>query len=110
MVGDLAGLHQEADYIPVLQSLRLQWQVGYASQAHHINLEKPTRYRNDKCLCCDITFTFFYFIEVSPAAQGASLTEGKRAKRGKKQDGSSSSPKQGSDGSENELDATGNNV
>nr|CAG4636156.1 EOG090X05QT [Eubosmina coregoni]SVE69782.1 EOG090X05QT [Eubosmina coregoni] len=47
--------------------------------------------------------------EVSPAAQGASLTEGKRAKRGKKQDGSSSSPKQGSDGSENELDATGNN-
>lgn len=48
--------------------------------------------------------------EVSPAAQGASLTEGKRAKRGKKQDGSSSSPKQGSDGSENELDATGNNA
>lgn len=46
--------------------------------------------------------------EVSPAAQGASLTEGKRAKRGKKQDGSSNSPKQGSDGSENELDATGN--
>nr|CAG4649313.1 EOG090X05QT [Scapholeberis mucronata]SVE93600.1 EOG090X05QT [Scapholeberis mucronata] len=45
--------------------------------------------------------------EVSPAAQGASLTEGKKAKRGKKQDGQSNSPKQGSDGSENELDATG---
>nr|CAG4641677.1 EOG090X05QT [Eurycercus lamellatus] len=47
--------------------------------------------------------------EMSPAAQGASLTEGKKAKRGKKQDGRSGSPKQGSDGgSENELDATGN--
>lgn len=46
-------------------------------------------------------------IEVNPAAQGASLTEGKKAKRGKKQDGQSNSPKQGSDGSENELDATG---
>lgn len=45
--------------------------------------------------------------EMSPAAQGASLTEGKKAKRGKKQDGQSNSPKQGSDGSENELDATG---
>lgn len=44
--------------------------------------------------------------EVSPAAQGASLTEGKKAKRGKKQDGQSNSPKQGSDGSENELDKT----
>lgn len=44
---------------------------------------------------------------MSPAAQGASLTEGKKAKRGKKQDGQSNSPKQGSDGSENELDATG---
>nr|CAG4634773.1 EOG090X05QT [Alona affinis] len=46
--------------------------------------------------------------EVSPAAQGASLTEGKKAKRGKKQDGQSGSPKQGSDGSENEQDATNN--
>ena len=44
---------------------------------------------------------------MSPAAQGASLTEGKKAKRGnKKQEGQSGSPKQGSDGSENELDAT----
>ena len=47
------------------------------------------------------------FPEMSPAAQGASLTEGKKAKRGKKQDGQSNSPKQNSDGSENELDATG---
>jgi len=45
--------------------------------------------------------------EVSPAAQGASLTEGKKAKRGKKQEGS---PKQGSDGSDNDVDAPGENV
>jgi translation initiation factor 5 len=44
--------------------------------------------------------------DASPAAQGASLTEGKKAKRGKKQDGRSGSPKQGSEGSENELDET----
>jgi translation initiation factor 5 len=44
--------------------------------------------------------------EVSPAAQGASLTEGKKAKRGKKQEGS---PKQGSDGSDNDVDAPGEN-
>nr|SVE86105.1 EOG090X05QT [Daphnia similis] len=42
--------------------------------------------------------------ELSPAAQGASLTEGKKAKRGKKSDGQSG--EKGSDGSENELDAT----
>nr|CAG4643191.1 EOG090X05QT [Ilyocryptus agilis] len=47
--------------------------------------------------------------ELSPLAQGASLTEGKKAKRGKKQEGQSGSPKQGSDNSENELDATGSN-
>ena len=47
-----------------------------------------------------------YCLDASPAAQGASLTEGKKAKRGKKQDGRSGSPKQGSEGSENELDET----
>nr|CAG4642498.1 EOG090X05QT [Evadne anonyx] len=41
--------------------------------------------------------------DVRPSTQGASLTEGKKAKRGKKQD---DQPKQGSDGSENELDGT----
>ena len=46
----------------------------------------------------------FLWSELSPAAQGASLTEGKKAKRGKKSDGQSG--EKGSDGSENELDAT----
>jgi len=48
--------------------------------------------------------------EVSPAAQGASLTEGKKAKRkdGKNKD-ERGSPKQGSD-SDNELDAPDTNV
>jgi len=41
--------------------------------------------------------------DVRPSTQGASLTEGKKAKRGKKLD---DQPKQGSDGSENELDGT----
>nr|CAG4650137.1 EOG090X05QT [Sida crystallina] len=46
--------------------------------------------------------------EVSPAAQGASLTEGKKAKRGKNKDGRSGSPKD-EDGSDNDLDATNTN-
>lgn len=41
--------------------------------------------------------------DVRPSTQGASLTEGKKTKRGKKQEGS---PKQGSDGSDNDLDGT----
>jgi len=44
--------------------------------------------------------------DVRPSTQGASLTEGKKAKRGKKQD---DQPK-GSDGSDNDLDGTLENV
>jgi len=43
--------------------------------------------------------------EVSPAAQGASLTEGKKSKRGKNKDGRSGSPKS-NEGSDNEGNGT----
>ncbi len=59
-----------------------------------------------------ISYSIFNYdaLEVSPAAQGASLTEGKKAKRkdGKNKD-ERGSPKQGSD-SDNELDAPDTNV
>ena len=42
---------------------------------------------------------------MSPAAQGASLTEGKKSKRGKNKDGRSGSPKS-NEGSDNEGNGT----
>lgn len=36
-------------------------------------------------LACYFYFILFFFSDLNPAAQGSSLTEGKRAKRSKKQ-------------------------
>lgn len=67
---------------------------------------------NVRTLENDHYFSWKFLSEVNPAVQGSSLTEGKKSKRtNKKGDGTSNSPKQGSEnGSENELDASENNV